>query len=333
MWSPMIEDRPRESLPCVIRASLQEAPAKGAELTTHPSAAPLLSTFYSLPARGAQRRVAYTSTVQDLDTPALVRHLVLAALAGGALALAARRARALTPDGAVAAAIVGTTTVVAGWGWVTLLLVFFVTSTAWSRIGRTRKEARTAGIMSKSDQRDALQVLANGGAFAIAAGCSVLWPSAVWYGLGAGAVSAATADTWATEIGTMSDAAPRSVWTWRSVVAGTSGGVTMMGSAASVAGAVLIGVTVVGVGWPRAAALGAVAGGLAGSLFDSLLGATVQARRWCARCDVSTERVVHGCGDSTRHAGGIRWLDNDAVNAVSTVAGAVVAWSVARSLA
>jgi uncharacterized protein (TIGR00297 family) len=270
--------------------------------------------------------------VPPLDTPALVRRLALALLIAGGLALAARKGRALTRGGAVAAVVVGTASAAAGWGWVVLLLVFFVTSTTWSRIGRAGKEARTSGIVSKGDERDAEQVLANGGAFAIAAAGSVLWPSPLWYGLGAGAVSAATADTWATEIGTMSRAVPRSIWTWRPVVAGTSGGVTAIGTAASAAGAVLIGVATIGVGWPRSVAWGALAGGVAGSALDSLLGATMQARRWCARCDTSTERLVHGCGDSTRHAAGIRWLDNDGVNAVSTVAGAVVAWGVAGSL-
>ena len=79
--------------------------------------------------------------------------------------------------------------------------------------------------------------------------------------------------------------------------------------------------------------LGCSGGGLApGSLVDSLLGATLQARRWCARCSVSTEQMTHACGETTDLAGGLRWLDNDGVNLVSTLAGAAVAWTVARSL-
>ena len=189
------------------------------------------------------RRLRILRQVPGLDATTLVR-LVLALLVAGGLALAALTSRALTRGGAVAAAAVGTVCIAAGWGWVALLLVFFVTSTAWSRIGRRRKEARTAGIADKGAERDALQVLANGGVFALAAAGSVLCPSPGWYGLGAGAVSAATADTWATEIGTMSDSVPRSVWSWHPVPVGTSGGVTAAGSTASLAGAVLIGATV-----------------------------------------------------------------------------------------
>ena len=58
---------------------------------------------------------------------------------------------------------------------------------------------------------------------------------------------------------------------------------------------------------------------------DSILGATLQAHRHCDRCDEPTERVVHRCGSLTRQTRGLRWLDNDGVNAIATVAGATVA--------
>jgi hypothetical protein len=51
----------------------------------------------------------------------------------------------------------------------------------------------------------------------------------------------------------------------------------------------------------------------------------VQARRWCDLCAMSTERLVHSCGTQTRHAGGLMGFDNDAVNAVCSGVGALVA--------
>lgn len=62
-------------------------------------------------------------------------------------------------------------------------------------------------------------------------------------------------------------------------------------------------------------------GGVAGMLVDSLVGATVQERRWCATCERGTERLVHGCGAATAFAGGVRGVRNDFVNAVATTAG------------
>ena len=73
-------------------------------------------------------------------------------------------------------------------------------------------------------------------------------------------------------------------------------------------------------------ALAAVAlAGVAGALMDSLLGATLQERRWCDACSRATERAVHDCGAPTRRAGGLGALDNDAVNLAATVTGAAVA--------
>jgi hypothetical protein len=63
---------------------------------------------------------------------------------------------------------------------------------------RREKERRTGGVVAKGGERDARQVLANGGLFTLAALGSLLAPSPLWEAAGAGAIAAATADTWAT---------------------------------------------------------------------------------------------------------------------------------------
>jgi uncharacterized protein (TIGR00297 family) len=248
------------------------------------------------------------------------------------IAALARRAHALDTRGAAAAIIVGTACVAAGWDWGGLLMLFFVTSTALSHAGRSAKEARTGAVVEKGGARDAVQVAANGGVYAAAAAGFVLWPTAGWQALGLGALAAATADTWATEIGTLAGHRPRSITSWRVVPPGTSGGVTLVGTLASVAGAAAIGGGAALLGWPSRVAWWAVVGGVAGALADSVLGALWQVRRWCETCNVPTERRVHPCGSITVPAGGTSWLDNDAVNALSTVFGAAVCWIGARSV-
>ena len=244
---------------------------------------------------------------------------------GGALALAiallARRAGSLAASGAAAAVVVGTACVAAGWEWGILLVAFFVASSALSRIGRARKEERTGAIVAKGGARDARQVLANGGLFAAAALGSlvVMWPG--WMLLGAGALAAATSDTWATEIGTLVGGRPRSIVGGRPVPAGASGGITLAGTVAALAGAAFVAGLAWLLGWPHPVAI--LVGGVVGSTADSLLGATLQARRWCERCGTGTEREVHHCGARTRADGGLAWLDNDAVNLVSALLGAL----------
>ena len=78
--------------------------------------------------------------------------------------------------------------------------------------------------------------------------------------------------------------------------------------------------------WRHAWAIpAALASGLAGSLVDSLLGASVQAIYFCPACAKETEKTTHGCGTPTQHRRGWRWLNNDAVNFVSSLIGALVA--------
>ena len=132
------------------------------------------------------------------------------------------------------------------------------------------------------------------------------------------------ADTWATEVGTLAGGEPVSIISRKRVPTGTSGGVTVAGTVAAVAGALFIAVAATLARWPVAFAAVAL-GGVAGALADSVLGGTIQARRWCDVCAVSTERLVHSCGTTTRPAGGLAGFDNDLVNAVCSGVGALVA--------
>ncbi len=250
---------------------------------------------------------------------------VAGAILSALTVVASRRTRALSTSGAIAGAVVGTLAIVAGWSWGAMLLSFFVSASALSKMGEGRKAERVGSIVEKVGERDARQVLANGGVFAAAALGQVLLPSPVWPALGAGALAAAAADTWATEVGTLAQTDPISIVSGKRVPAGTSGAVTVVGSAAGIAGALFIGAVATLARWPVAFAAVAL-GGVAGALADSLLGGTLQARRWCDVCAKSTERVVHNCGTATRPAGGLAGLDNDAVNAVCSAIGALVAW-------
>jgi uncharacterized protein (TIGR00297 family) len=248
------------------------------------------------------------------------------ALLAAAVAFTARRVNALSLDGAIAAFVLGT--IVFGAGGLAgalVLLAFFIPSSLLTRVGRERKR-RTAD--SDHTARTSWQVLANGGVAALCILCAAIWrgPFAPAF---AGALAAASADTWATEIGTLSSRAPVSIVTFRPVQTGISGGVSALGIAASIAGALCVAV----VAWfCRLAPLAAVAtGGVAGSLIDSFLGATLQARRRCNTCAMECESATHRCGDQTAASGGISWLQNDAVNLCATICGALVAAAIAMS--
>ena len=245
-----------------------------------------------------------------------------------AIAYVAYRARSLNQSGAFAATIVGT--IVFGLGglpWAILLMIFFITSSGLSRIFKRRKHGLNEKF-SKGSERDAGQVFGNGGLATLFVLVHALYPgSAVgWVGFAA-SLAAVNADTWATELGVLNPSAPRLITDLRQrVEKGTSGGISLLGTLASLLGAAIIAV-------PAALFTGnwilipwITVAGLAGSLFDSLLGATVQAMYFCPADQKETEKhPLHTCGTPTVHIRGWEWLDNDWVNFACGVFGAFVA--------
>ena len=292
--------------------------------------------------------------------------LLIGASCAALIAAAAERAHALTRSGAYAALAVGTLTFgFGGWPLTFVLLAFFISSVALSRLGRRKKKTLTD--IGKAGPRDALQVLANGG---IATAVGTLWllplaaigtaPIADYSSIEAnvfgtsvpiiaivcayaGAYAAATADTWGTEIGTLARQQPRSILTLRPIATGLSGGISAAGTLAELAGAAFIaGVSVFAIrqlpfaqtsqyAEPLHVFIAITAGGIAGALADSLLGATLQELRHCPTCNTTCETNPHSCQTRTRRIRGFAHFNNDTVNTAATLTGAAVAFAIAAS--
>ncbi len=256
-----------------------------------------------------------------------------AATAALGVVLAARRVRALSHSGAAAAWAVGTISV-AGGGWVAggALVAFFATSSILSRLVR-RQAGGTA--QQRGSERDAVQVAANGGVAALAAvGMAIGDPRGVARAAYYGSLATAAADTWATETGRGSAQPPRRLLVGPVVPAGTSGGMSPRGTIGSIAGAATVAAfAAMHPGEPGSERVRAftstLISGVASALADSLLGAIAQQVRVCPVCGRETEAVSH-CGTSTRHVRGVRWLDNDGVNAVATATGGLLAATLHR---
>lgn len=258
----------------------------------------------------------------------------MALLTAALVAVLGARASALTISGAFAAVVVGTALVGFGGWWTGLLIaVFFVSSSALSRLSREMQPRIRA---AKGERRDMVQVLANGGVPALCAmGAGLAQDPSPWLAAAGGGVAAACADTWATEIGRTSAAAPRMITTWRRVASGSSGAVTAKGTFGALLGAAVVALTAssgTAMGWwlpdRSVAAVSAVltVAGLAGALTDSLLGATIQAQFWCPSCRAPTEQPVHHCGTRATLVRGVPLVTNDVVNALSIAAAAAMAW-------
>lgn len=216
--------------------------------------------------------------------------------------------RAATPGGAatgglVTAALWMTTPGLHTALWPLLALVLLTFGA--TRCGRRRKEA--LGTAEGRRGRRASQVAANLGVAAMAG-----IPLARAMGFGAAeltgttalvamlaALGEATADTLSSELGQVLGGEPRMITTLRRVRPGTDGAITLMGTLAGCLGAAIV--TAVGeaaLKLNRDRALIALGSAIAGLFTDSLLGAIPE-----------------------RHG----WLNNDAVNALSTLAAALLA--------
>jgi uncharacterized protein (TIGR00297 family) len=187
------------------------------------------------------------------------------------------------------------------WPLLALLMLTF----AATRFGRHRKEV--LGTAEARRGRTASQVAANLGAATLAgiplSAVHVFSPTtfnarAALVAMIA-AMAEATADTVSSELGQVLGGEPRLVTTLRRVPPGTDGAISLAGTLSGcAAAAVIVLVALSALPLTRIDAAIALAAGIAGIFIDSLLGAIPE-----------------------RHG----WLNNDAVNALSTLAAALLA--------
>ena len=274
---------------------------------------------------------------------ALLAYLCFALALATLMCVRGYRKGSLSASGAALAFVVGLISCTASVRFGLTLITFFVASSKATRIGAARKRKLEDGHQ-EGGNRNWVQVAANGGLGTALAAC-FLWSTRQqgaapeqplcfgaqpWCTLLQAAYmchyACCNADTWASEFGVLSRHRPWLVTSGASVPPGTNGGVSVVGTGASVAGGLLIGLVfwVLGAALQPAAAaaaasplppqwplvpLGAAAGFL-GSMADSLLGATLQFSGWSERKGVVVERP----GEGVRHISGWDVLDNHQVN-------------------
>lgn len=264
-----------------------------------------------------------------INLPRILAGLVLSTLIGW---LAYQR-RSLTRSGWLGAIVTGTLTFgFGGWSWGLGLIGFFVSSSLLSHYKQQRKQQLAGEKFEKGGQRDFAQAMANGGLGALLALIYGITgePGAI-LAMFAGVLASVTADTWGTELGVLNRGMPRLITNFRPVPPGTSGGVSGVGAFAGAIGALFIGMLLVASErlehgtWPIWLLPVALFAGVAGSLIDSLLGATLQAM-YHDTTGHETERAFGKNRQSHQLVRGLPWLHNDAVNVLSSAAGALLAF-------
>lgn len=257
----------------------------------------------------------------------MIERALLGFLLATVLSAGAYRLQMLSLGGALVAASIGTIVLAAGgWTAAILLVLFFVSSSLFTRAAQWIRPDRQASF-AKGGRRDASQVLSNGALPAVFAALTWPYPGTNWLLLIVGALAAATADTWATEWGVLTRRQPRRITDWELVPAGTSGGITPLGTLGSAIGALVIAVAASLLEGSADYFFVGVIGGVFGSALDSVLGATIQVQYHCPGCDEQTEQhpAHRVCGTQTTFLRGITWVDNDVVNLIANGSGALIA--------
>ena len=263
--------------------------------------------------------------------------VLIAGIICATLALGAWKGRILDSGGAITAFLIGFATFVFpadGWKWFLVLLVFLMVSSYMTHY-KYQIKRKKGFAQEKGGARGWPNVAANG----VVAGLLVLFTpflpqEQIQLVLAAflGAVATANADTLATEIGLLNPSDPRLITDLKKVVpAGTSGGISIFGELATLFGALLIGIAagLLGMtgnpGWSLSVLIGTtMIAGLAGCSIDSVIGATVQGIYKCRVCNKITENRRH-CGNPSIPLRGHKVIDNNVVNLIATICGAIVA--------
>eukprot|EP00754_Rhynchopus_humris_P046127 Rhum_TRINITY_DN5624_c0_g1::Rhum_TRINITY_DN5624_c0_g1_i1::g.17911::m.17911 len=276
-----------------------------------------------------------------LDTLELAKGV---AFATGISAFALWR-RSLNARGTAAAWLVFGVAWTASRWHVAVLLVFFFGSSFLTKVGKATKMRREEGYAKGGAGRNEWQVLANGG-LGTALAAAWVWTREPALLLGYLVQYAACGgDTWASEVGILSAAQPRLIVGFRRVPHGTNGGVTPLGTAASVCGGAVVGLASsvlsppaalpdvgFGGGWAGAAAVGAL-GGFVGSCVDSVLGQFLEYSAWNKRTSVVTyDASGSPTGGEREHITGRNLLSGGHVNFLSTLITTSAAMAVVYTL-
>lgn len=221
----------------------------------------------------------------------------------------------ITFDGAVTVFLLASVIFVFGeLKWSVPILAFFVPSSILSKL-KSEKSAELSNKFEKNSVRDSFQVLANGGIGGILVLLNYFSPDKIWYLVYLTFLGTVSADTWGTEIGTLTKRKTYNILTFRKCEQGISGGISTIGTVGAFLGGVVV--VLFSSPWlntyPAFLIFVLIILGFIGSFIDSILGGTIQAKYKCSKCGEISERNHH-CGVPATLFSGFKWMNNDLVN-------------------
>lgn len=212
-----------------------------------------------------------------------------------------------------------------GWSGIVIVLAAYFTIFAVDMIVGDRSEKVTKSINQRSGARGIVQVIANALAATISAVVGFILKKPELMMVYAAALTECLADSLASDVGVLSKKEPVDICRMKRIKRGLSGGVSLLGTLSALAGCVwMFLISWIFFGLSLDLFIVIIVIPMVGILIDSILGSLVQAKYECAVCGKSTEKTFH-CGEKANHAGGIKLINNDAVNIISNFVTAILA--------
>lgn len=222
---------------------------------------------------------------------------------------------ALTARSCWTAFLLGTSLyLLSGWLIYVSMLVFAILGSGISKIGK-QKKAKAASLHEREGTRSSTQVIANGLPALIFAGCYFFTKNEGFQLAALTSFAAANSDTFSSEIGMLSKGNPYSILTFQPLAKGLSGGVSLLGLGSGLLGSIFIGMLALG-SYPLSTVASVIVVGFLGTILDSLLGSTVQAK-YITNGIVTEQSKLAGV--SLPLASGVAFITNDVVNFVSVM--------------
>ena len=229
------------------------------------------------------------------------------------------------PAALSACAVLIFATVCGSWSGIVIVLSAYGIIFAVDLVIGEKTEKVTGSINQHSGARGMTQVIANALAATIAAALCLITGNGDFMVVYAAALTECLADSLASDVGVLSKKDPVDICRMKRIKRGLSGGVSLLGTLSAFAGCVfmfLISWIFFGISVKLAVAVIVIP--MIGIAIDSILGSLVQAKYECTVCGKATEKKVH-CNAETRHVGGLKLINNDAVNIISNFLTAILA--------
>lgn len=202
-----------------------------------------------------------------------------------------------------------------------ILCLFFAGGVTVDKIKKCYKKTKQNAkepLEKRGDCRDHVQVLANGSVATVCAIAFFFTRERIFIIAFISSLAEALADTVASGIGVLRGKA-YDLFRMRRCEPGVSGGMSLLGTAASFVASLLVSAVALAFGRINLVeSIIVLFTSFLGAIFDSFLGSLFQIKYKCQKCGAIVEREEHCASKTVRHSG-IRFVTNDLVNLLGTL--------------